>query len=199
MVNEFIQWGFTVVKKVAFIVEGGTEKILLNSEPFSAWLTSLNLELVQPIVDATGGGNLLPHKIGDMIDTLKEKQPDHIFILTDLEHDPSILAVKTRLAHPEVHDCFVTILATESWFLACTEALSNWLNKTCYIDDPENRALPKPFERLKALGLEYKNRGCSNKKILAKQMLLHGFTFEKVLEHSNCTSMKYIERVFKSL
>lgn len=188
-----------MVKKVAFIVEGGTEKILLESDQFSSWLASLELELVKPIVDATGGGNLLPHKIGDMIDTLMEKQPDHIFILTDLEHDPCISEVKARLVHPKIRDSFITVLATESWFLACTEALSSWLNKSHYISDPENRELAKPFERLKALGLEHKNRGCSNKKILAKQMLLHGFTFEKVLEHSNCTSMKYIERVFKSL
>lgn len=190
-----------MVKRLAFIVEGGTEKILLESDPFLSWLESMGLELIKPVIDATGGGNLLPHKIGDMIDTLKEKNPDHIFILTDLERDPSISAVKEKIKHSDIKDSFITVVATESWFLACTDALSSWLalGEQLYIEDPENQLIDKPFERLKALGLKHKNRGCNNKKILAKHMLLHGFTFEKVLEHPNCTSMKYIENILKGL
>lgn len=188
-----------MVKKVAFIVEGGTEKILLESDQFSAWLTGMDLVLVKPVVDATGGGNLLPKNIGDMIETLKEKQADHIFILTDLERDPAISIVKERLKNPDIKDCFITVLATESWFLACTEALSGWLNKEHYVDDPESRQAAKPFDRLKVLNLEHNNRGCSNKKILARQMLKCGFSFEGVLEHPNCSSMKYIEQVLRGL
>lgn len=188
-----------MVKKVAFIVEGGTEKILLESHQFSVWLASMGLELIKPIVDASGGGNLLPKNVGDMIETLKDKQADHIFILTDLERDPAISKVKERLKNPEIKDCFITVLATESWFLACTEALSGWLGKEHYVDDPENRQAEKPFDRLKVLNLEHNNRGCSNKKILARQMLKFGFSFEGVLKHPNCVSMKYIERVLRGL
>lgn len=188
--------------KVAFIVEGGTEKILIESDQFKNWIQTFGLELIVPVIDATGGGNLLPHRIGDMLGTLKNKKPDHIFILTDLEREPNIEIVKSAIEHPDVKDSFITILATESWFLACTDALRSWLpSEKTYIDDPENLDEDKPFERIKALKLEISEgkRGVSNKKILAKQMLLHGFSFEKVLEHPNCSSMKYMERIFKSL
>lgn len=202
MVNEFIQWGLTVVKKVGFIVEGGTEKILIDSEAFSSWLATMNLELIQPVVDAKGAGNLLPNNIGDMISRLKKGDADYIFILTDLEKARSIQDVKDRLAHTEVEDCFVTVLAIESWFLACTKALRNWLPcEITYVDEPESKALDKPFERIKTLKLEKSDgkRGCSNKKILARQMLRHGFSFEHVLEHPDCSSMKYMEKVLKNL
>ena len=85
MAYEFIKWWFTVVKKIAFIVEGATEKILIESEQFKNWIRPFNLELVDHIINAEGGGNLLPHKINDMIKTLKNKGADHIFILTALE------------------------------------------------------------------------------------------------------------------
>lgn len=202
MVDEFVQWGLTVVKKVGFIVEGGTEKILLESEAFSSWLRTMNLQLIEPVVDAKGAGNLLPNNIGDMILTLKKGDADYIFILTDLEKAPSIQDVKDRLAHAEVEDCFVTVLAIESWFLASTEPLRSWLPcEKAYIDEPESKALDKPFERIKTLKLVKSDgtRGCSNKKILARQMLLHGFSFEQVLAHPNCSSMKYMEKVLKNL
>lgn len=188
-----------MVKKVAFIVEGGTEVILLKSIQFKEWIESFGLELVVPIVNGSGGGNLLPHNIGSAISTLKAQQADHIFILTDLEREPSISAVKARLAHPDVKDCFITILATESWFLACTEALSKWLKTDHYVDDPENRNLDKPSKRFKALCNQYNARGCASKPKLAQHMLDVGFRFEKVLEHPNCTSIKYIEQVLRSL
>ncbi|WP_415871497.1 hypothetical protein [Acinetobacter pittii] len=188
--------------KVAFIVEGGTEKILIESEQFKKWIQTFGLELIVPVVDASGGGNLLPHRIGDMLGTLANKNPDHIFILTDLEREPNIATVKSAIEHPDVKDSFITILATESWFLACTDALRSWLpSKDTYVEDPESFTGDKPFDRIKVLKLKASEgkRGVSNKKILARQMLLHGFTFEKVLEHPNCSSMKYIERIFKSL
>lgn len=188
--------------KVAFIVEGGTEKILIESEQFKNWIQTFGLELVVPVIDASGGGNLLPHRIGDMLGTLQNKNPDHIFILTDLEREPNIATVKSAIEHPDVKDSFITILATESWFLACTDALRSWLpSEEAYVEDPESLTEDKPFDRIKILKLKTSDgkRGVSNKKILARQMLLHGFTFEKVLEHPNCSSMKYIERIFKSL
>lgn len=188
-----------MVKKVAFIVEGGTEKILLESAQFAAWLASMELELIKPVVDASGGGNLLPKKIGDMINTLKQKQPDHIFILTDLEREPSISGVKAKLAHPDISDCFITILATESWFLACSESLNKWLSSNFSVYKPEDRALDKPSKRFKALCVEHNVGGCASKPKLAQHMLKAGFSFEGVLKHPNCASMKYMERVLRGL
>lgn len=201
MVNESIKWWFTMVK-VGFIVEGDTEKVIVSSLPFKNWVSQFNVEIIDHIINAKGGGNLLPHKINDMIETLKNKGANHIFILTDLEHYPSISHVKERVNHPQITDSFITIVSTESWFLACSKALGFWLEKNTeyYIDDPENRSIEKPFERIKALGLKEKNRGCRNKITLAKDMMQRcGFSFEEILQHPNCSSIKYIETVLKSL
>lgn len=202
MAYEFIKWWFTVVKKIAFIVEGATEKILIESEQFKNWIRPFNLELVDHIINAEGGGNLLPHKINDMIKTLKNKGADHIFILTDLEREPTISTVKNRLNHSDVADSFITVIALESWFLACSSAFGKWLKKDCifFIEDPENTSLEKPFERIKAIGMQEKKQGCRNKIILAQDMInKHGFSFEEIMAHPNCTSIKYIEKVLKSL
>lgn len=201
MVNELIKWWFTVVK-VGFIVEGDTEKVIVASLPFKNWVSQFNVEIIDHIINAKGGGNLLPHKINDMIETLKNKGAHHIFILTDLEHYPSISNVKERVYHPQVTDSFITIVSTESWFLACPTALGFWLEKDTeyYIDDPESRGIEKPFERIKALGLQEKNRGCRNKITLAKDMVQRcGFSFEEILQHPNCSSIKYIETILKTL
>lgn len=201
MVNESIKWWVTMVK-VGFIVEGDTEKVIVSSLPFKNWVSQFNVEIIDHIINAKGGGNLLPHKINDMIETLKNKGANHIFILTDLEDYPSISHVKERVHHPQVTDSFITIVSTESWFLACSKALGFWLEKNTeyYIDDPENRSTEKPFERIKALGLKEKNRGCRNKITLAKDMMQRcGFSFEEILQHPNCSSIKYIETVLRSL
>lgn len=202
MAYEPIKWWFTVVKKIAFIVEGATEKILIESEQFKNWIKSFKLELIEHIINAAGGGNLLPHKINDMITTLKNEGADHIFILTDLEREPTISIVKNRLKHSDVTDSFITIIALESWFLACPSAFGRWLNKDCdfYVEYPEDISSDKPFERIKALGLQEKNRGCRNKIILAKEMVQRcGFTFEEILKHPNCSSIKYMEKILKTI
>lgn len=73
-------------------------------------------------------------------------------------------------------------------------------NTEYYIDDPENRSTEKPFERIKALGLQEKKRGCRNKITLAKDMVQRcGFSFEEILQHPNCSSIKYIETILKTL
>ena len=201
MANEFIKWWLTVVK-IGFIVEGETEKVLVSSQPFKNWISQFNLELIDHIINAKGGGNLLPNKVNDMIETLNNNGADHIFILTDLEDYPSISHVKNRIDHPEINDSFITIVATESWFLACSTALGFWLGKDSqyYIDDPENRNSEKPFERIKALGLQEKNRGCRNKITLAKDMVQRcGFSFEEIIQHPNCSSIKYMETILRGL
>ncbi|PTQ87123.1 hypothetical protein [Agitococcus lubricus] len=46
--------------KVGFIVEGDTEKLIVESPAFVAWLVANGITLVNPVVNAKGGGNLLP-------------------------------------------------------------------------------------------------------------------------------------------
>ena len=91
--------------KVGFIVEGDTEKVIVESPAFSAWLTENGITLCHPVIDAEGGGNLLPQNIGPMIARLQQVQVDHIVILTDLEHEVSTTVVRNRIGqHPRLRD-----------------------------------------------------------------------------------------------
>ena len=49
--------------KLGFIGEGAVEKIILESVVFQEFLSSLRIDFVKEVVDATGNGNLLPQNI----------------------------------------------------------------------------------------------------------------------------------------
>lgn len=49
--------------KVGFIVEGESEKLVVESPMFQQWLHDHDCTLVTPVIDAKGGGNLLPQHI----------------------------------------------------------------------------------------------------------------------------------------
>ena len=57
--------------KVGFIVEGNTEKVIVNSPQFKAFLNNIGLSIVDPVIDAKGNGNLLPQNIEPFIGLLK--------------------------------------------------------------------------------------------------------------------------------
>ena len=48
--------------KVGFIVEGESEKLVVESPMFQQWLHDHDCTLVTPVIDAKGGGNLLPQQ-----------------------------------------------------------------------------------------------------------------------------------------
>lgn len=83
--------------RVGFIVEGDTEKIVVESSAFQSWAKSQGIEICSPVIDAKGGGNLLPQNIVPMVMQLKRSSPDHIVILTDLENASSVAVVKERI------------------------------------------------------------------------------------------------------
>ena len=49
--------------KLGFIVEGATEKIILQHSDFFRYLDSLHVDYIPDVIDAEGNGNLLPHNI----------------------------------------------------------------------------------------------------------------------------------------
>lgn len=66
--------------KVGFIVEGDSEKVLIESAGFRRWAGSQSLEICSPVINAKGGGNLLPHHLKTMLAQFERSQPDHIVI-----------------------------------------------------------------------------------------------------------------------
>lgn len=84
--------------KIGFIVEGDTESIIVNSPAFIAFLRTNNFELVTPVIDAKGGGNLLPKYVDNFVARLRNVGAERICILTDLEDAASVADVRARIA-----------------------------------------------------------------------------------------------------
>jgi hypothetical protein len=82
--------------------------------------------LVNPVIDAKGGGNLLPRNIEPLVATLRAKQAEHIVILTDQEDAPDSNSVKQRITNQYTELIFV---AVKAWLLAATQAVNCWLKQ----------------------------------------------------------------------
>jgi hypothetical protein len=181
------------VVKLGFIVEGATEKILFGSDTFAAYLTSLNIEFVPEIINAKGIGKLLPHYISEFTEILKDKGATKIFIIADLETDPCVTKTKGRITPGNIHQCIISRKAIESWYLADSDAMQNFLGTTEYTcHDPEN--IDNPFEEIKTQRKRYRNRGLSDKKMLARNILGCGLSFEKITANPACTSAQYFHK-----
>lgn len=177
--------------KVGFIVEGETEKIIIQSSKFRNFLQNYGYELLDPVIDATGGGNLLPKNIQQYIDRIQINQPDKIFVLTDLENDPSVEQLKERIQHPNIDMVFIAVKAIEAWLLADTQAMLNFLKIDNFFEEFPEQTQDKPWDRIKEIINQSNARGAGSKVILAKRMIKHyEFSIENSANHPHCPSAK---------
>lgn len=185
--------------KVGFIVEGDSEKIIIESRKFSEFLQQNNYQLVKPVINAKGSGNLLPQNIGVFIQTLKKQDAEQIFVLTDLEDEASVDIVRDRIAHTEVDQIFVAVKALEAWFLADTGAMRQWLGEGGFIEHYPEDTPDKPWNRLKELVQLYGVRGTGSKVAFANKMVKH-FNFEvpHSSAHDHCPSATELVEFFTS-
>lgn len=179
--------------RLGFIVEGNTEKIIIESLRFADWLNEQGLELVKPVIDAEGGGNLLPQNILPMINTLNQMNVEHIIILTDLEHDSEIAAVKQRIGHDYTDLIFIAVKAIEAWFLADSQAMNQWLSSNDFYEENPEKTVGMPWERLRDVANTYQQQGPGKSKpAFAKRMVKHyGFDIKQAAEHVNCPSAEF--------
>lgn len=185
--------------KVGFIVEGDSEKIIIESKQFKQFLGQNNCELITPVVNAKGGGNLLPQNIDVFISRLQTSNVEKIFILTDLENEASVQAVKDRINHTSVDTAFIAIKALEAWFLADTNAMQKWLKIGHSEIYPENTP-DKPWDRLKEIADHLGSRGPGTKTSFAKKMIKHyDFSVITASQHPNCSSAKYLVDYFGAI
>ena len=182
--------------KLGFIVEGATEKIILEHSDFFSYLTGLKLDFISEVIDAEGNGNLLPHNILPLTRTLEDKGATQIFILTDLDDDQCITNTKERISPLPHHIVTVSIKAIEAWFLADTVAMGNFLKDPGFTyEQPE--AVINPFEEIKSIRLAKNNRGIGSKPILAQLMIRSSFSVQRAALHPNCNSAKYFLEMIK--
>ncbi|PYD88672.1 hypothetical protein DNF23_32565 [Pseudomonas syringae pv. pisi] len=92
--------------KAGFILEGASERM---------------------VVDANGGGKLLPQNIDAFIARLDTAGAERIFVLTDLEGEAQVATVRERVAHQRIHFAFIAVKALEAWYVADSVAMNAWL------------------------------------------------------------------------
>ncbi|WP_419736303.1 hypothetical protein [Pseudomonas sp. COR18] len=177
--------------KAGFIVEGASERIVVESLSFRTLLQSCGYELVTPVVDANGGGNLLPHNIEAFVDRLDEAGAQEIFILTDLEDEAHVQTVRDRVSHQRIRFAFVAVKALEAWFLADTQAMNAWLKTDDFFEEAPEQTAEKPWERVKQVAAQRGARGPGSKVAFAKKAVTHwGFSVEHSSAHPSCPSAR---------
>lgn len=188
--------------RVGFIVEGPSDKKLIDSQRFKDWLRDeCRLEIVDPIVDARGNGNMCSRKIPDLVDGLKKQaKPDRIVVLADLDPDqcaPCITERKKLIGSAGIDLVVIAKKAMESWFLADTEAMRRWTgDDTFYEPSPEDMD-NMPWDRLKAIKNKNGRGPGDTKRIFARTIINKcGFDVRRAAKHPACPSARYfVERV----
>ena len=179
--------------KIGFICEGDTEQILLLSDNFQAYLSSINLQAVN-VINACGSGNLLPHNIKGYIQSLENSGAEVILILTDLDNDICITQTKERILARQQDIVIIAVKKIEAWFLANEIAMRSLLNNSHF-----SFSLPElednPFETINNLLVQYTGRGIgkssAGKIRLVKRLLDAGLDLSNSGIHPKCFSAKY--------
>lgn len=183
--------------KIGFIVEGDTEKLIIESDIFLDFLSRHNRQIVKNgVINATGNGNLLPRYLKAYTESLREKGAEEIYILTDSDGEP-LEEINRRIGEGDFTQIFIAIQAIESWFMADFEGMQKYIPKIdfSHVECPES--YPNPFEYLKQLGAELNNRGTGTKIQFAKKMINHWkFSVESAAKHPNGNSVKYFVQHF---
>jgi len=203
MVKQRIKWRVAVVK-IGFVVEGDSEKLFIESDNFRNWAVQYQIEIVMPVINAGGGGNLCPRNIEKYIEAcLSQTKPDKLVILTDLECDPCITQVKQRIDNERVTKIFIARKAIEAWFLADTEAMRSWLENPEFSENFPEQTVKMPWERLREVGKTYhkRKRGVGDSKPIFVRKLINTFHFsiERAAAHPQCQSAKYFLEKLKEI
>ncbi len=186
--------------RIGFIVEGGSEKVIVESKQFRDWLHQNGIELVFPVIDAKGGGNLLPKNIEPLVGRFRSLGVDHICVLTDLEEEPNAQTVKNRIENSNVSFVFVAVKALEGWYLADTEAMNKWLKESDFYEEFPELTHSKPWDRLKEIAQNLNRTGPGNKISFAKKMVKYfNFQISSSAQHNNCDSAKELIRELRSI
>lgn len=186
--------------KIGFIVEGDSEKLILESQAFKDFLSANQIDYVPEIVNAEGGGNLLPHNLKKYTQSLADKGANRFVILTDLETDPCVTETKNRISAPTAtHSVIVSRKAIEAWYLADDDLMSKFFKKKYSCEFPE-KTQSMPFDHLRAEFISHTGRGLSSSKpVVARRMINEGFTVENAAKHENCPSAQYFLNKIKEI
>lgn len=207
MVKQFIGWGLAMVK-VGFIVEGECEEVLIKSEAFQRFLNQYGFDLraidgdEEDLLVVGAGGNtklFLPAYMQEFIETLQAKGAEEIYVLTDLEDEIHVDAVRSRIGFSSLlTDMFIAVKALEAWFLADTEAMKTWLKTDDFFEEFPEKTVGKPWERLQEIAQEKQaSRGKNKVRFTQKMLQQYGFSIERASQHPNCPSARELVEHFR--
>jgi hypothetical protein len=186
---------------VGFIVEGDSEAILLKDDSFISFLPSLNIHCSKELVINAGGKNNLYHphadfstierKVKGWIEKLTDKGASVIFFLIDFDNSaPCFTRFKSKVFLYLQNIIVIAKQALEAWYFADNKALLAYLQQNILpVKRPE--LFLSPFEEIKKLKLQYKNRSIADKKFLTKDMIKSGFSLINAAAHPECLSAQY--------
>ena len=186
---------------VGFVVEGDSDKYLVESELFQTWLREeCNLEMVDRVVNAKGQGEMRGRNIEDKVRLLRqETDPDKVVVLADLDPDervPCVQARKKIIGSRDIDLVVIARKAMESWFLADTEAMRRWLGDDTFCEVNPETLTGKPWDRLRELGRK-RGRGPGTKVRFSRKFIReHRFDVRRAAQHTQCPSARYfVERL----
>lgn len=175
--------------KIAFICEDDAGKKIVEFEDFGQILLNNNTELLRPVYNVKGKGNLTEENVRGLVDIALDAGAELIFLLTDMDLDYCATATKKKIIQGPLCKVIVCKKAVESWFLADTDAISALLNRNGYFEYPEEPLIP--FDTINQLHKEtFDGRGIS-KAILPNKMIRNGFSLLNAANHPNCSSALY--------
>ena len=187
---------------VGFVVEGASEKRLVESELFQTWLREeCNLEVVDRVVDVKGNGNMRSRYIEDHVRLLRqETNPDKVVVLADLDPEKCVPCVQARkkIIDPKEDIDLVAIAkkALESWFLADTEAMRRWLGDATFCEVAPETLDGMPWDRLRELGRKRGSGPGTKVRFSGKFIREHRFDVRRAAQHTQCPSARYfVERL----
>lgn len=190
------------MKTVSFIVEGESERVVLESDAFTQYLKRYGLKA--DILIAQGCGNIKnSSKLTELIRASQIKNPNStVVVLLDFDEATCYTAVRSQVPSvslaPNMVVCIVR-KALESWFLADSEAVQRWLGKPWEENNPESVA-GKPFDYMHQLSKRFGGGGTSgSKRKFSRKMISHGFSLERAAQHPNCPSAAYFLTKLRSL
>ena len=182
---------------VGFIVEGSSEKIVVESDSFVEWLETCGICRADPVVNA--GGQLNLDKITDFAKLLRKQaaQIDRIVLLRDLDPDADVQCISERKKESSAPGVDVVVLARkaiESWFLADSCSMRKWTGDATFFEPNPEGTSEMPWKRLKDIGRNLGRGPGHTKVVFAKKMVKLGFSVAKAAIHPNCPSAAYFVR-----
>lgn len=186
--------------RIGFVVEGDSEKIILEHSTFREWATQHGMHICDPIINMEGKRKIFNKEImNEKIAACRNQtNPDKVVLLFDLDEVPCYTAARNKI-DPDIFDLIVMARkAFEAWFLADGETLGKALGIPIQERHPET--ISKPWEYIKQLSNQPRAHGPGDSKPkFARKMLKAGFSIQRAAEHPHCPSARYFVEKLQQL